>query len=267
MRATTLLYHDVVPDSRWSLSGFEGADADVYKMDCTDFRRHLEAVRAHLRGQMTTSTALLATRPSSPVMITFDDGGVSAATHIAGMLEEFGWRGHFLVTGARIGTRGFVDAAQIRELDQRGHIVGSHSWSHPTRMALCSRAQLDDEWSRSVHCLSDILGKPVTVASVPGGFYSREVAASASAAGIRLLFNSEPVTSLYRVEECLVVGRYSAQRAHPPQWAADIVSGNSGLAAREYLFWNVKKVAKLVLGGAWLKARKALLERRSATVK
>ena len=30
----TLLFHDVVPDDRWSESGFVSADADLYKLSC-----------------------------------------------------------------------------------------------------------------------------------------------------------------------------------------------------------------------------------------
>jgi len=32
---------------------------------------------------------------------------------------------------------------------------------------------------------------------------------------------------------------------------------------QEYLFWNAKKLAKAVLGRAWLRARVMLLERRA----
>src|SRR5271166_6737354 len=99
IRAVTLLFHDVVPEGRCELSGFQGADADVYKLDCADFRRHLEAIGQSLRGPPTTGPELLAD-PSiqHPVLLTFDDGGVSAALYVADMLDEFAWKAHFLVT-------------------------------------------------------------------------------------------------------------------------------------------------------------------------
>ncbi|MBZ5632290.1 MAG: polysaccharide deacetylase family protein [Acidobacteriia bacterium] len=263
-RAVTLLFHDVVPDGRWDSSGFQGADADVYKLDCADFRRHLAAIGESLRLAPTTGPALLA-RPSSehPVLITFDDGGVSAALYIADMLEERAWKGHFFVTGCRIGTSGFLDRTQIRELHRRGHIIGSHSYSHPLRMAHCSMEQLDDEWHRSALMLAEILGEPIRVASVPGGDYSRQVAVAASRAGIKLLFNSEPVTGSHMVDGCLVMGRITVKRGHPPQRSAAIVAGDRQPWIQEYLFWNAKKVAKALLGGAWLRARVMLLERRT----
>lgn len=264
MQAIALMYHDVVPPGCWDASGFPGADADLYKVDCDEFRGHLAAIQQSLRQELTTASALLA-RPVSqtecPVLLTFDDGGVSALQYAADILEEFGWRGHFFVTAGRIGTPGFLNRSQIQELSRRGHVIGSHSYTHPTRMAYCSTSQLHDEWRSSVLSLSEILGQPVQVASVPGGYYSRNVAVTAAAQGIKLLFNSEPVTRAQTIDGCLVLGRYTVKRGYEPRWPAAIVAGDRRLRTQEYLFWNGKKLAKMVLGGAWLRARVMLLER------
>ena len=61
-----------------------------------------------------------------------------------------------------------------------------------------------------VSLLADILGEPIEVASVPRGYYSRQAAASAARAGLKLLFNSEPVTRAHTVDGCMVLGRFSA---------------------------------------------------------
>jgi peptidoglycan/xylan/chitin deacetylase (PgdA/CDA1 family) len=264
MRVNTLLFHDVVPQGDWSSSGFQGADADVYKLDCEEFRRHLNAIPKNLRNAVSTAPELLRNHPiEHPLLITFDDGGVSALTHTAAILEEFGWRGHFFVTAGRIGTPGFLNKGQIVELHQRGHIIGSHSYSHPTRMALCSETQMNDEWQRSVLVLSEILGTPIEIASVPGGFYSKPVASTAVRAGIKVLFNSEPQTTSQTVDGCLVLGRFTLQHGQPPERSAAIARADRHLLLREYLFWNSKKLAKSLFGSAWLKARVMLLERRA----
>ncbi len=259
MRAITLMFHDVVPDNRWESSGFPGVAADLYKLDCQDFHRHLEAISCVPGRQVVTALDLLETPIESPVLITFDDGGVSAALYIADMLEEFSWKGHFLVTAGRVGTEGFLNRAQIRALHQRGHIIGSHSYSHPLRMSNCSVEELDREWKQSVHVLTDILGAPVRVASVPGGGYSRNVALTAADAGIRVLFNSEPITRSHKVNDCLVLGRFGAKRGHSPQWSAAIVAGHSPTMLRDLVFWNTKKAAKFVLGDLWLRVRTKVL--------
>jgi hypothetical protein len=113
--------------------------------------------------------------------------------------------------------------------------------------------------------LSEILGEQIQVASVPLGDYSRKVAVTAARAGIKLLFNSEPVTSSHTVDGCLVLGRFTARRSTPPSWSAAIIAGHREQQVREYLFWNIKKVGKVVLGRAWLRARLLLLARRGRT--
>lgn len=264
LEALTLLFHDVVSEGSWSESGFVSADADLYKLSRDQFRRHLESLRRNLGGEFTTAISILeGIIPQKPCLLTFDDGGVSAM-QIADMLEEFGWRGHFLVTGGRISTPGFLTPAQIRELHHRGHVIGGHSYSHPLLMAHCSYEQLCEEWDRSSAVLSDILSLPIKVASVPGGHYSRAIAAAAAAAGIKLLFNSEPTTKTHKVDGCLVLGRFCVKRSHNTQWSGQIVSGSVALRLKEAALWNSKKVVKNLLGEVWLEGRKKILEYRAA---
>jgi len=258
-RAVSLLYHDVVPDGQWASSGFQTIDANKYKLTCNDFRAHLQAIAQKIHRGPATARELLAGEPADfPFLITFDDGGVSAAEHIAGMLDELGWKGHFLVTGNRIGTRGFLDRSQIVDLHRRGHIIGSHSHTHPLLMATCSPQQLFEEWSRSGDALAEILGEPIHVASIPGGQYSHAVAKAAAKAGIRLLFNSEPTTRSRTLDGCLILGRFSLKRGHPASRSAAIVAGNWSPKLHDYAIWNSKKIGKRVLGDAWLRLRSLL---------
>lgn len=267
MKAVTLLYHDAVEGKDYAASGFLSQGANIYKLDIAEMERHFEAIAA----ARTDKPASVRDQPGdirqgrTPLFLTFDDGGVSAATHIAALLERFGWTGHFLITGAYIDTPTFVSTEQIRELAARGHVVGSHSWSHPGRMSKCSYDELQQEWGRSVARLSDILGEQVTVASVPGGYFSRNVARAASACGIRVLFTSEPVKNAYYVDQCLVLGRYTLVRDMPPGVSGALCSdAPSFQQARQYLLWNTKKLVKAVGGSHYATVRERLLGRRDA---
>jgi peptidoglycan/xylan/chitin deacetylase (PgdA/CDA1 family) len=197
----------------------------------------------------------------APLLLTFDDGGESASTLIAGALERHGWRGHFFVTTDYIGKPGFLSEEQIKDLHARGHVIGSHSCSHPPRMSHCGWDRLMREWSESVWVLSEILEGPVKTASVPGGYYSREVAEAAGQAGIRFLFTSEPTVRPHRVGECLVLGRYFVQRGMPPSVAAGFAAARAGVRWKQALLWNVKKAAKAAGGEFYLRARSVLLAR------
>ena len=261
MRALTLEYHDVIDGDNWNASGFPGRAAASYKLSTSDFSAHLRAM-----GQVGEARRLLAgsSFPAAgggsavPVLLTFDDGGASACPHTADLLESHGWRGHFFIATDRIGTAGFVDAAALRALHQRGHVVGSHSCSHPLRMSGCSAAQLDREWIESRDRLADLLGSAIVTASVPGGGYSRRVGASASAAGYRCLFTSEPVMRVAATGECLVMGRFTLRRDSTAALVREFVRGASWPRHRQWVTWNVRKALKAGGGSAYLAARNRL---------
>jgi peptidoglycan/xylan/chitin deacetylase (PgdA/CDA1 family) len=243
MRARSIMYHDVVENGDFAGSGFPGEGAHVYKLRREDFERHLDAIG------------------SREVALTFDDGGVTFLHPIADLLEARGHKGWFFITTGRIGTKGFLSADQVRELHARGHHVGSHSETHPTRMASLTRAELDREWRVSLEQLAELLGERVSVASVPGGFYSREVGSSAAAAGIRTLFTSEPTSHVSVLDGCRIMGRYVIKRGMPPAWSAGFAAGSAQYCWRQTALWKAKRVAKALGGSAYLKARSAILER------
>ncbi len=263
MKAITLMYHDVVDPDRADESGFPGRHAGLYKLEHLEFRKHLQAVAGAAEKPVTVFDLRKHEGRGTPLLLTFDDGGASAYRSIADSLEELGWRGHFLITTDYIGDPSFVSEGQIRELHRRGHVIGTHSCSHPLRMAACEWDELLREWGRSVQILSDMLGERVTVASVPGGYYHRKVAEAASRMGIEVLFTSEPVTRCRRVDQCQVLGRYTIQRWTSARVAAGLASGQTGPRLGQSLLWNAKKITKSLGGQYYLKATQSLLRSRA----
>jgi peptidoglycan/xylan/chitin deacetylase (PgdA/CDA1 family) len=262
MRAVSLEYHDVTETGVPDASGFPGASAASYKLTVAEFEDHLaalDAVPASLR-QLPNRTAPASGAP--PIYLTFDDGGISAATHIAPRLEQRGWRGIFLVATGAIGTAGFMSEEQIRDLDARGHLIGAHSHSHPLRMGECSEGALRTEWRTSVAMLREILGGPVQIASIPGGQYRRRVAEAAEEAGIRSLFTSEPETAIARMRECQVYGRFTLRAGMPGEVAAALAVGRGSARARQWIIWNGKKTLKRLGGDRYLSLRERIFARR-----
>ena len=236
MRAVSLLFHDVYERTPEE-SGFPSHAAHRYKLPLSDFEAQLAGI---------------ADAPA-PFGLTFDDGGVSYYTTAADRLERHGWRGHCFVTTGMIGTRGFLDARQIRELDARGHTIGSHSETHPRRFSALTADQMRDEWTRSRQALEDVLGHEVEVASVPGGYFSKAVARAARDAGIRVLYTSEPVTSVTQVTGCRVLGRFTIRSGDSPDTARLLVLGAGWARSRAWLDWNAKGLVKPVLGPAYIR--------------
>jgi peptidoglycan/xylan/chitin deacetylase (PgdA/CDA1 family) len=241
------MYHDIVESGDYAASGFPGQGAALYKLDRQDFARHLEAIHRAIGER--------------EVCLTFDDGGVSAYEAVAQMLERYGWRGYFFVTTDWIGRPGFLNQEQIRELDRRGHFIGSHSCSHPARMARISWERMLQEWNVSIARLAGIVGHPVTIASVPGGYYSAKVAVAAAQAGIRTLYTSEPTARVQLVEGCRVVGRYVVQRGMGPEWSAGLAAGRISPRLRQGAWWKAKQVAKTLGGELYLQLRESILKK------
>ncbi|MGI8556000.1 MAG: polysaccharide deacetylase family protein [Pyrinomonadaceae bacterium] len=260
MNVIALMYHDIVEAGKARASGFASADADIYKLDKDLFEKHLNAIEGlPEKPSLVTNSA---NDDGKKLLLTFDDGGRSAYTHIADALEMRGWRGHFVVATDFIDTPTFLSRAEICELHERGHIIGSHSASHPLRMSACSLIKMREEWKKSTEKLAAILGQKITVASVPGGHFSKKVARAAAENGIETLFNSEPVTRVHKIENCRIIGRYSIQRQTTTAEAAAIAQGKISPRLRQYFFWNAKKIAKKIGGEFYLEIRKRILSKR-----
>ena len=253
MNAVTFMYHDIVAADARGRSGFAGQAADAYKLTAESFEQHLGAIA----GAALARPAVVTEGSTGPaIYITFDDGGRGSFLNAAPALERRGWRGHFLIATDYINQPSFLNENEIRELHRRGHVIGSHSASHPLRMARCSRAELLNEWTNSIGRLSGIISAAVTVASVPGGMYSAAVAEEAAKAGIRYLFNSEPVIRIRKIGSCAVLGRFTVKRNTSPQHVRSLARADRVARVRELAWWNFRKTAKSMGGELYWRYRR-----------
>jgi peptidoglycan/xylan/chitin deacetylase (PgdA/CDA1 family) len=262
VNTSVLMYHDVIRDGDPDASGFPGPTAARYKLDWGRFLAHLDALERVTGGPPVVVGDLLAPGAARRSWaITFDDGGASALA-AAEELARRGWRGHFFCVSDLVGQSGFLGAEEIAALHAMGHVIGSHSRSHPPRFSALPWAQLVEEWRASAERLGRLVGEPVTSAAVPGGFYSPVVARAAAAAGVEALFTSEPVRRARRLDGCLVVGRHAVRRTTPAATVARAAAGDRRPWLRQRAAWSLGKAAKAVGGETYAKARAALLARR-----
>ncbi|HLU59337.1 MAG TPA: polysaccharide deacetylase family protein [Pseudonocardia sp.] len=240
--STVLMLHDVLPDDRpLDQSGFTGPGPDRYKIR----RRLFEAMAERARA---TGTVL-----------TFDDGGRSALDVVAPVLAEHGLRGEFFIATARLGTPGFLDRAGVAELAAAGHVVGSHSHTHPELMTRLSEEEILDEWRTSVEVLEDVTGKPVDHASVPNGFTNRAVLAAAYRAGIRTLYTSTPTRRRRTYATMDVVGRFAVLAVDAPGACVALASGAPAPRLKQQARWNALAVSKRLLGPRYPAVRSKVL--------
>jgi len=201
-------YHEVTSEPL--LSGFLRRGAIQFTVTPAEFERHLD-IAASAGVEPVLVTQLDQPLSKRPVLLTFDDGGKSAM-YAANALERRGWRGHFFVITKRVGERTFLDAREIRELRDKGHLIGSHSHSHPDIFRDLAFDRMVAEWRDSRDRLADLLGEECTTAAVPGGHISAAVLRSADAAGVRSLFTCDPVLRPRLEGGCRVFGRFLVKR-------------------------------------------------------
>lgn len=121
-------------------------------------------------------------------MITFDDG-LACQTEAVSVLEEAGYRGVFFVSAGLLGQERMMQCTDLRDLAKRGHVVGSHGWSHVSLPSLSLARQIE-ELCRSRELLEEKTGVPVTSFSIPRGFSNRLLEQLVFRTGYRYVFSS-----------------------------------------------------------------------------
>lgn len=254
MHIIGLEYHDVL-DGATDASGFAGAAAESYKLSAPSFLKHLDAVGSAGRPVVAVRDRAAI---NGVIVLTFDDGGTSALSNIGPALSARRWTGHFFIASDCLGRPGFLDAHGLRRLAEMGHVVGSHSCSHPLRMDALSERELLREWRDSKAKLEDVVGRELPVASVPGGGLSRRVVTAAAESGIRVLFTSEPESRVRDAHGCLLIGRFTLRSHHEASYVASLCGPRGWTRGRQWIGWNIRKALKRAGGPAYLRVRKAL---------
>ena len=205
MNKKVLMFHDVYRDS-CAESGFQSIGANHYKINETLFTEQLKSFSR------------------SSLIWTFDDGGVSFYSVIAPLLEQYNLRGHFFVVTDCIGSEGFLSAEQIRELYNRGHVIGSHSASHPENLGSLSYEARKEEWTKSVTFLNGLIGTQITEVSIPNGYFDFGDIPVLRELGISKVYTSSLLDD-YEKGSIQVVGRIGIDSSFSPLRIKQILSG------------------------------------------
>jgi peptidoglycan/xylan/chitin deacetylase (PgdA/CDA1 family) len=219
-RVAAFAWHEVT-DAPGS-SGFQRPGALRFALTPRTFARGLQEI-ARVPYAPAPVTALDLTLPGQHVLLTFDDGGKSAL-YVAEELNRRGWRAHFFIVTSLIGGRTFLGPKDIRHLRSAGHVIGSHSHTHPNIFRELSPERMAEEWRISAELLADLLGEPCLTASVPGGDISRRVLESGAEAGFTHLFTIEPRVRPFRLNDCWILGRFTLKESTSQARIHDLVN-------------------------------------------
>ncbi len=124
------------------------------------------------------------------VCITFDDGCETDLIAAATVLREFGCNATFYLTSGFLGTPGYLNADQVRELDAMGFEIGCHSMTHPYLSDL-TEPELKREIGDAKLQIETILGHAIQHFSCPGGRYNQSTLRMARQTGFASVANSQ----------------------------------------------------------------------------
>jgi len=238
----TFLYHEVSDDP--NSTGFVRNSSLPYKHGNDEFIDNIEAIK-NTQIKPTTIKNINEHTLTHKILLTFDDGGKSAM-HIANILNKHNWKGHFLITTSLIGTKTFLSKLDIKELFQTGHIIGTHSHSHPTPFYKLSYDEMSKEWSISKDILEQIIGEKIICGSIPGGDMDKKAIKSAKKNRIKFLFTSEPTNKIFIDEEITIVGRVCPKAGTRISRIKDFANNKGFL--REKMIRKVKNILRFLLG-------------------
>ncbi len=236
-----LMYHDIVTADDTS-SGFQNESAFQYKVQDHLFEEQVKQLK------------------DQDVVFTFDDGGESFLTVAAPILEKYSQRGIFFIATNYIGTPGFLTEEQVLELHRRGHIIGSHTNTHPKDISKASVKVIEEEWSSSLIILSNIIGEAVKYASIPNGNGSKTVYACARKAGITELYTSVPTNKVNQEEGLSIYGRYVVHNNSDIVRVSKIATDRK-FREKEYKKWLMISLIKKSLGSFYKPLKKLIVKK------
>ena len=242
----TLMYHDVFATSP-SESGFQNESAFRYKIDIVSFERQIEIVKHVIEVKKWTK---------NDVVFSFDDGGVSAYTIVAPLLEKHGFKGVFFISTKYIGTPGFLSVEHIKDLKSRGHIIGSHSHTHPANITE-KNIDLQQEWLESKRILENICGE-IETCSIPNGYQSKNVFDIISKSGYQSVYTSCPNTETQIHKRIKVLGRFGIHNDTTDLNLSKVLTSKL-YRAKLGIRWRVLSIAKSLLGDKYHSIKLKLL--------
>jgi len=252
-RIVFLMYHEL------ELSGRRLCQTEPgyvrYILPIETFRKQMQWMKdSGLQGLSVSEAVRFPQQPS--VCITFDDGCETDLVAAAPVLREFGLHATFYITSGFLGTPGYLNADQVRELDALGFEIGCHSMTHPYLSDL-PEPELKREIVDAKGQIEQILGHAIEHFSCPGGRYDHRTLEMARRAGFRTVANSlfhanSAETSRYEL------GRVAMLRDMPVEQFASTCQGR-GLWKKRLQDGTRHGVRRVLGNRAYDKIRAALL--------
>lgn len=132
------------------------------------------------------------------IMITFDDGFAGDYYYAYPILQKYGFTGYYFVSTGLIGQNGYMDISQLKEMIDKRHVVGCHTYTHHRMDIADSNEILSREICEAKVDLENMLDSRIDFFCWVGGeenTYTKRAAEFIRNCGYKyaVMTNSEPV--------------------------------------------------------------------------
>jgi peptidoglycan/xylan/chitin deacetylase (PgdA/CDA1 family) len=255
-----LLYHDVSNDT-WpnKKTGRQAPGSRLYKISEQLFSQHLKVIKED--DFLVTNIFKINSGMNNKLLLCFDDGGISNFNIIAPALDKYSWPGHFFVITNQIDQPGFMTRAQIKDLKNRNHVIGSHSHSHPN-LTVLNDQQIQNEFIKSKKIIEEIIGENCQCLSVPEGELNHNIIKIAKKVGYKYIFTSTP--EIIDTTDLSEIGRWAIKSTTTPKELIKIIHQDFVYIVVKKIRWTlIRFFVKIDKGGLFFKIRNYLLSKNN----
>ena len=249
MSVVTLMYHALYASDA-GRAALEPSDLP-YAVSCDEFERQMRAIAELGIAVLDARTMARAPTGGAGVVITFDDGHASDRALALPMLRRHGFPATMFVTTDFIGRRpGYCTWDEVAELSQAGLAIGSHGKTHRFLSDL-PPGELERELQDSSEAIRSCTGASPELLSFPGGRYSGESLRAAGRCGYRWAFSSIPgAHGTFPPAAGKPIRRLPVRASTSLDEFSRMVQGDARLMATERLKYEVKRMARTMIGNA-----------------
>lgn len=186
LRVPILVYHNIQPaaEGRRIRNGELTMRPEVFEAQMIYLKK--AGFQAISLGLLMDALEGKGTLPRHPVIVTFDDGRVNQYTYAFPVLKKLGFVATFFPFTHAIGRNPrYFTWAQLKEMQNAGMTIGSHTSLHVDVRKIKDAKQWHDEIVGSREVLQEKLGTPVDFFAYPFGALSERGDSAVRAAGYR----------------------------------------------------------------------------------
>jgi peptidoglycan/xylan/chitin deacetylase (PgdA/CDA1 family) len=245
--AVVLMYHRL---GQGAIPGREAGE-EIYAVTPEAFEAQLE-VLASSGSAATPLPALLAAvagrgrLPARAVALTFDDGNATDHEEALPALVRRGYDAAFFITPAWVGTSGYMDWGQVKDLATAGMTVGAHGLDH-TLLSTLSGETLRLHLREARRQMEARLGCAPETISLPGGAGGPEAVAAAREEGFRFVFDSTP-RRLAAHRTVSALPRFAVRRSDDIEWFRGLVEQRPAALARAWARYGALSSIRALVG-------------------